>query len=112
MSAVRQTSTITATLMTAVDGIPLANWSIRLDIVDEEGEKLYAGYLDSNAQVVTKFTDANGTITATYTTPLSLELPDVDPGDCLTVYIRATTWLGEIPIDAMTSIYVCQPEEN
>jgi len=111
-SAVRETSTITATLMTAVGGIPLANWGIRLDIVDDEGEKLYAGYFDSNAQVVTKFTDANGTITATYNTPLSLELPDVGPGGCLTVYIRATTWLGEIPIDAMTSIYICQPEEN
>ncbi len=111
-SAARQTSTITATLVTAVGGIPLTNWIIHLDIVDDEGEKLHAGYFYSNAQVVTKFTDANGTITATYTTPLSLELSDVSPGDCLTVYIRATTWLGEIPIDAMTTIYVCQPEEN
>jgi len=104
--AVRQTSTITATLMTAVGGIPLANWSIRLDIVDGEGEKLYAGYFDSSEQVVTKVTDANGTITATYYTPLSLELPDVSSGSALTVYIRATVWLGEVPISIMEDIYV------
>jgi len=105
-SAVRETSTITATLMTAVGGIPLANWGIRLDIVDDEGEKLYAGYFDSNEQVVTKVTDANGTITATYYTPLSLELPDVSSGSALTVYIRATVWLGEVPISIMEDIYV------
>lgn len=104
--AVRQTSTITANLQTAVDGIPLANWIIRLDIVDVEGNLLYAGYLDSYEQIVEKVTDANGNITATYYTPLSLELPDVAPGKTLTVYIRATTWLGEIPIYIMEDIYI------
>lgn len=110
--AVRGTSTITANIKTAVGGIPLANWSIRLDTVDAEGNKLYAGYFDSNEQVVTKVTDANGTITATYYTPLLMELPDVAPGQALAVYIRATVWLGEVPIYIMEDIYVWVPEES
>lgn len=101
---VRQTSTITATLMTAVDGTPLANWNIRFEITDVGGNRIYVGYFDSNKQVVTKVTDATGTATTTYYGPLLLELPTFV--GYITIYIRVTAWLGEVSVSEMAPIYI------
>lgn len=105
----RETSAITATLTTAVDGTPLANWNIRFEICDVDGNRIYrgSGYFDSNEQVVTKVTDASGTATVTYYTPLTGELPGIAIGTGYQInYIRITAWLGEISITEMTPIYV------
>lgn len=106
--AVRETSAITVTLTTAVGGTPLANWNIRFEICDVDGSRIYrgSGYFDSNEQVVTKVTDASGIATVTYYTPLSGELPHLQPLGYQINYIRITAWLGEISITEMTPIYV------
>jgi hypothetical protein len=104
--APRETSTITATLMTAVGGIPLANWNIRFEITDADGSRIYVGYFDSNEQVVTKVTDATGTATTIYSGPLALELPDLVVGDDTVVYIRVTAWLGEVSVSETAPIII------
>jgi len=104
--ATRDTSTITATLTTAVDRTPLANWNIRFEIVNSAGIKIYAGYFDSNEQVVVKVTDTNGIATVTYYGPLALEHPDLSVGDDTIVYILVTAWLGEVSVTSMAPIYI------
>jgi hypothetical protein len=101
-----ETSTITATLMTDVDGTPLANWNIRFEITNVDGKRIYVGYFDANEQVVTKVTDATGTATTTYSGPLALELPDLVAGDDTVVYIRVTAWLGEVSVSETAPIYI------
>ena len=104
--ATRETSTITATLTTAVDSTPLANWIISFEIDDADGNRIYVGYFDSNEQVVAKVTDANGVATVTYYGPLALELPDLTVGGEITFYIRATAWLGELYVSEMVPVYI------
>lgn len=104
--APRDTSTITASLMTAVDGTPLASRNIRFEIINADGDRIYVGYFDLNEQVVTKVTDETGTATTTYSGPLALELPDSVAGDDTVVYIRVTAWLGEVSVSETAPIYI------
>jgi len=104
--AARETSAITATLTTAVGATPLPNWNIRFEICDADGSRINAGYFDSSEQVVTKVTDVSGVATVTYYTPLALEMPEIAVGNCKTVYIRATAWLGETSVTESIPIYI------
>jgi hypothetical protein len=100
----RGTSTITATLKNLVNGTPLANWNIRFEICNVDGNRIYVGYFDSNEQVVIKITDANGTATVTYHGPLAKELPAT--ATYIIVYIRVTAWLGNVSVSEVTPIYI------
>ncbi|UCC39134.1 MAG: hypothetical protein JSV96_15210 [Candidatus Aminicenantes bacterium] len=92
-TAARQTSTITASLKTT-DGTALSGWQVKFEIVDSAGTQIYRGYFDSNEQVVYKTTDATGTATTIYYTPITGELNDVASGSYTTVYIQATVTVG------------------
>jgi len=84
--AVRQTSTITATLTTA-GGVPMAAQTIHFEILDgPSGNKINIGYFTGVVEVATAVTDANGVATVTYFGPLAAEI-----ADNTTIYIKAIT---------------------
>lgn len=104
--AARESSTITSTLRNLVGGTPLANWNIRFEICDADGNRIYVGYFDSNEQVVVKISDINGTATVIYYGPLGLELPTLTSGKYIIVYIRVTAWFGTVSVSKVTPIYI------
>jgi hypothetical protein len=71
------------------DGSPVANQAISFDIRDQLGAKLYLGFLDGNQTVVSKTTDSSGSVSVTYSGPLSSELSDLQLPDTVVVHINA-----------------------
>jgi hypothetical protein len=99
----RQMVSITATLR-RYEGIPLSGQTILFKVDSPRGS---LGYFDDKIDFLTKTTDANGTVHATYYGPLYNEL-----GRDMTIYIRATVaWEGSQFIYDRTPIYVMRSDE-
>jgi len=106
--ATRETSTITANLRLA-SGAPLANTDIHFEVVDEEGARSSLGFLEGQKSVVTRTTNANGTISLSYSGPTEQELIDLGLGeeDDFTLYILANVALvGDDTLTQQTPITI------
>jgi DNA/RNA endonuclease YhcR with UshA esterase domain len=106
--AARETSIITANLRLA-NGVPLADTDIHFEVISEDGTRSTIGFLEGQKSIVTRTTNANGTITLAYSGPTEQELIDLNLGeeDDFTIYIRANAALsGDETIIQQTPITI------
>lgn len=106
IASTKRDETIVTVKVTNFEGIPLANETVVLDIIDPlTGLPDNVGYFEGNKTVVTRVTDSNGSVSVKYIGPLVDEFieSDTTPPDSYevtyppgSVYIRASlSWKGE-----------------